>query len=131
MKYILDTNICVYLFKGKFEIDKKLINVGLENCSISEITLAELVYGAENSSKPEKHHELINSLIEDVSIIPIFDAIQIYGKQKSRLRKQGLLISDFDFLIGSTAIANDMVMVTQNTREFERLEGIKLEDWTK
>jgi len=131
VKYILDTNICVYLFKGKFEIDKKLINVGLENCSISEITLAELVYGAENSSNPEKHHELINSLIEDVSIIPIFDAIQTYGKQKSRLRKQGVLISDFDFLIGSTAIANDMVMVTQNTREFERLEGIKLEDWTK
>ena len=131
MKYLLDTNICIYLFKGKFNIAKKLIEVGLENCFISEITLAELVYGAENSSNPKKYKQLIDSLIETISIVPIFNAIQTYAKEKSRLRKQGLLISDFDFLIGATAIASDMIMVTQNIKEFKRLEGIKIEDWTK
>ena len=131
MKYLLDTNICIYFFRGKYNLMQKINSVGIENCSISEITLAELVYGAEYSSNPEKNHDLISKFIEQVSIIPIFDAIYEYGRQKARLRKEGNLIGDFDLLIGSTSIANEQIMVTENVREFERLEGIKIENWIK
>ena len=130
MKYLLDTNICIYFFKGKYNIKERINTAGIENCAISEITLAELVYGAEHSANPTKNHELIAELTDQIATISIFDSILEYGQQKSRLRKSGILISDFDLLIGSTAIANGLTMVTQNTREFERLEGIELENWT-
>jgi len=110
-------------------VKDKINEVGIENCAISEITLAELIYGAESSSNPTKNHNLIRELTEQIVTISILDSVTEYGRQKSRLRKQGLLISDFDLLIGSTAIANDLIMVTQNVREFERLERIKLVNW--
>ena len=131
MKYLLDTNICIYLFRGKYDIDNRIEQVGEENCSISEITLAELVYGAEYSKNPKKNFGLINDLIQSVSVIPVYDAIPTYGKQKARLRREGRLIGDFDLLIGSSSIANKMIMVTQNVNEFNRLQGIQIEDWTK
>ncbi len=54
MKYLLDTNICIHFFKGKFNLIDKLTKIGIENCAISEITLAELIFGAENSTNPKK-----------------------------------------------------------------------------
>lgn len=129
MKYLLDTNICIYFFRGKYNMMEKINMAGIENCAISEITLAELVYGAEHSSNPKKNHQLIAGLTEQIPTISIFDSILEYAQQKSRLRKQGAIISDFDLLIGATAIANGLIMVTQNTREFERLKGIELENW--
>ena len=131
MKYLLDTNICIHFFRGKFDLIDKLNEVGIENCAISEITLAELVFGAENSTNPEKNHKLIEILIEKITILPIFDSIMQYGKQKARLRKQGLMISDFDLFIGCTALENNLIMVTENSNEFERIEGIKIENWIK
>ncbi len=129
MKYLLDSNICIHLFRGKFDIDKKLKLIGLENCAISEITLAELVFGAEKSANPNKNHQLIDIFVSQITIIPIFDAIPFYGKEKVRLQKSGKMISDFDLLIGCTAIANDMIMVTENIREFNRITNIKIENW--
>ncbi len=129
MKYLLDANICIFFFRGRYNINERINTAGIENCAISEITLAELVYGAEFSSNPKKNHGLISDLTEQIVVVSIFDSILEYGQQKARLRKQGTLISDFDLLIGSTAIANGLTMVTQNTKEFERLKGIELENW--
>ena len=131
MKYLLDTNICIHFFRGDYNLIDKIENVGLENCAISEITLAELVFGAENSKYPKKNYQLINTLSEHVAILPILDAIREYGKQKVRLRKQGKMISDFDLLIGTTALVNDLIMVTENLKEFTRIENIELENWVK
>jgi tRNA(fMet)-specific endonuclease VapC len=128
-RYLLDTNICVYLFRGKYNIDEFIAAVGTENCFISEITLAELVYGAEHSKNPKSNIDVITRFTKNISIIPIIRAISIYGKEKARLRKMGKLIGDFDLLIGSTAIAHNMIMVTQNVNEFERLKNIELENW--
>ena len=88
MKYLLDTNICIHFFRGKFELDKKFSEIGIENCAISEITLAELVYGAESSSNPKKNHKLIEEFIESISILPIIESIQRYGREKARLKKK-------------------------------------------
>ncbi len=131
MIYLLDTNTIIYFLNGKFSIRDKIKEAGLNNCAVSEISVAELFYGAEKSNFPDKNKKTINDFIEEITIVPMFDAIQIYGKEKARLSKAGKLISDLDLLIGSTAIANDMIMVTKNTSEFARLEGIKIEDWTK
>lgn len=129
MKYLLDSNICIHFFRGKFGIIDKLSEFGIENCAVSEITLAELVYGAEKSNNPKKNHEIIENFINLLTILPILDAIPHYGKQKVRLQKMGKLISDFDLLIGCTAVENNLIMVTENIREFERIENIKLENW--
>ena len=104
MKYLLDTNICIHFFRGKFNLYDKFKETGIENCAISEITLAELVFGAENSSNPRKNYELIEAFSDQVMIMPIINAIYIYGKEKARLRSLGTMISDFDLLIGCTAL---------------------------
>jgi tRNA(fMet)-specific endonuclease VapC len=131
MKYLLDTNICIHFFRGLFELDKKFSEIGIENCAISEITLAELVYGAEYSSNPENNHKLIEDFSDKISILPIIESIHRYGKEKARLRKKGELISDFDLLIGATSIEHELVMVTENTKEFSRISNIKIENWIK
>ncbi|MDT7827678.1 type II toxin-antitoxin system VapC family toxin [Pricia sp. S334] len=131
MKYLLDTNICVHYFRGQFKLADKIQEVDLRNCAISEITLAELAYGAENSSDPKKNFKLIDKFAEQVKILPIFNAINIYAQEKARLRKKGTMISDFDILIGSTSIANGLIMVTENLKDFERISKIKIENWVK
>jgi len=129
MEYLLDTNICIHYFKGQFEIKEKIEQIGYEKFAISEITLAELIYGAEKSQKRDKNIAVVEDFSEKVSLIPIFESIKIYGKEKARLKTKGTIISDLDLFIGATAIFNDMILVTRNVREFERLENIKIENW--
>lgn len=131
MKYLLDTNICIYFFKGKFDLDAQIAHIGIENCAKSEITLAELLFGVENSAYPEKNLAIVEKIIKYVSIIPILDAIPLYAKEKVRLRKSGKMISNFDLFIGCTALVNDLIMVTDNVREFERIDNITIENWIK
>ena len=131
MKYLLDSNICIHFFRGKFGVNEKLNSVKIENCAISEITLAELVFGAENSEFPKKNHKILDEFVSQLTILPIFDSIFTYGKEKARLRKSGKMISDFDLLIGCTSIDNELIMVTENIKEFKRIKGIKLENWIK
>lgn len=64
-------------------------------------------------------------------ILPIFNSIPIYAKEKVRLRKKGIMISDFDLLIGSTSIANELIMITENVKEFERISSIEIENWVQ
>lgn len=73
MNYLLDTNICIHFFRGKYGIIERIEKVKPENCAISEITLAELVFGAENSKNPKKNHQLIEQITELVSILLIPD----------------------------------------------------------
>lgn len=130
-KYLLDTNICIFFIKGQFELDKKFNSIGINNCFISEITIAELKYGIENSKTPEKMRPIVDAFISKFAIIPIFNSLELYAKEKSRLRKSGELIDDFDILIGTSAIVNNMIMVTNNVNHIERLSNITIEDWTK
>ena len=111
-------------------LDEIIKEKGRENCFISEITVVELRYGAENSKNPTKSHKAVESFVSGISIIPIVGSIQLYAKEKVRLRKIGKPMNDeFDLLIGVTAIANKLTLVTDNTKDFERLEGIHIENW--
>jgi tRNA(fMet)-specific endonuclease VapC len=129
MDYLLDTNICIYYFKGQFDIEERIRKAGFEKFAISEITLAELVYGAEKSQKKDKNIKVVEDFAEKITILPIFEAIRIYGKEKARLKTKGSIISDLDLFIGATAIVNDMTLITRNVREFERMDNLKIENW--
>lgn len=131
MKYLIDTNICIHLFRGKFNLLEKFEEILLEDCAISEITLAELIFGAENSLNPIKNYKIVEDFAAQIKILPIYNSIQIYAKEKVRLRKTGKMISDFDLLIDATSIANNLIMITENTQEFERISDITLDNWIK
>lgn len=129
-KYLLDTNICIYFLKGLFRLNEKIHEVGIENCYISEITIAELKYGAENSENKIKNRKVVQEFQNLFTILPIYTSLDIYATEKARLRKKGQLIDDFDLLIGATAISNKLIIVTKNVSDFTRIHGIEIEDWT-
>ena len=122
----------MFFLRGKFNLDDSIKEKGLENCFISEITVIELRYGAENSDDPVESHKSVDIFLNGLSIIPMFGSIRRYAKEKVRLRKSGKPIHDeFDLLIGVTAIENKLTLVTDNLKDFERLDGIKIENWFK
>ncbi len=113
-------------------MDEIIKEKGRENCYISEITVLELRYGAENSTNPAKSHKSVDMFLNGLSIVPIFGCIKLYAEEKVRLRKIGKPMNDeFDLLIGVTAIENKLTLVTDNIKDFERLDGIKVENWFK
>lgn len=117
--------------KGRFGLDKKFELIDFSSLFISEITLAELKYGVARSDFPKKNEKVLNDFLSAVQILPIFDALDFYASEKAKLKKEGRPVDDFDLLIGSSAIANELILVTNNEKHFERLDGIKLENWTK
>ncbi|MCF8374377.1 MAG: PIN domain-containing protein [Bacteroidales bacterium] len=129
MDYLLDSNICIHYFKGQFAIKEKIENIGFHRFAISEITYAELIYGAEKSQRKEENTMVVDNFSEKITIIPIFESIRIYGKEKARLKTKGEIISDLDLFIGATAIVNDMTLVTRNVREFKRMLNLRFENW--
>lgn len=132
MQYLLDTSICVFFLRGRLNLDDIIRKKGRENCFISEITVVELRYGAENSDNPAKSHKAVDAFVNGLSIIPIYGSIKRYAKEKVRLKKIGKPMHDeFDLLIGVTAIENKLTLVTDNVKDFERLNGIKIENWFK
>jgi tRNA(fMet)-specific endonuclease VapC len=132
MQYLLDTNTCVFYLIGKLNLDDLIRDKGIDNFYISEITIAELRFGAENSDNPSKSHKSVDAFLNGLSIIPIFGCIKRYAKEKVRLRKIGKPINDeFDLLIGVTSVENKLTLVTDNTKHFENISGIKLENWFK
>ncbi len=132
MQYLLDTNICVFFLRGKLNLDEIIKEKGRENCYVSEITVVELRYGAENSDNPAKSHKAVDAFLNGLSIIPIFGSIMRYAKEKVKLRRTGKPLHDeFDLLIGVTAVENKLILVTDNKKDFERLSGLKIENWFK
>ena len=129
-KYLLDTNICIYFLRGREQIAIKINEIGVENCYISEMTVAELLYGVEYSSQnKEANRRLVENFINDAQVLSVSDAIPLYAKEKALLRKTGTLIDDMDIFIGATAIANNMILVTDNEKHLKRLSNIDIENW--
>ena len=128
--YLLDTNIVAFYFRGNKNVINKIINIGFENCFISEITIAELKYGALKSENLERHTKLIENFVKDINVIGITDILNCYAFEKVRLEKLGNKLDNFDLLIGTTAIVNDLVLVTNNTKHLQRMSIKHIEDWT-
>lgn len=133
MTYMLDTNICIYAMKNKPE--KVLARLKKEmdgGIAISSITLAELEFGMKNSSNPAKNEQALLKFLFPLSILPFDSAAAYeYGDIRAFLQKQGTPIGPNDMLIASHARAEGLTLVTNNTREFERVPGLKLENWVE
>lgn len=122
MQYLLDTSTCVFFPRGKLDLDQKIKKLGRENFFISEITVLELRFGAENSDFPLKSHKAVDDFVNGLTIIPIYSCFRRYAVEKVRLRKIGKPMHDeFDLLIGVTALENDLTLVTDNTTDFLNL----------
>ena len=131
-RYMLDTNICVYILRGKFHLNERVKAVGMENCYISEITIAELIFGREYGKLkggPKYQDQKLEQFFEDINVLPVAPVFERYGSEKARLRMAGTQTSDYDLLIGCTSVAENMVMVTQNVKDFKNIKGIKIENW--
>lgn len=129
--YLLDTNICIYYINGKYNLKEQIKNVPKENRFISEITLAELKFGVKNSDYPEENMKNLEDFLTGIQILPIFNSLDKYADEKSRLRKSGLTIDEFDLLIGCSAVVNSLIMVTNNESHLGRIKGITIENWIK
>jgi tRNA(fMet)-specific endonuclease VapC len=86
-KYLIDTNICIFYIRGKFNLKEKFEKVDSDNCFISEITLGELKFGVENSERKEENEKVLDRFLKGVKIIPIFHSLDLYAIEKARLRK--------------------------------------------
>ncbi len=130
MQYLLDTNTCIFFLRGKLNLDDRIRRIGREHIFISEITVAELYVGAENSDDPTKSFQAVNNFIAGLSVIPIYGCLRHYAKEKVRLRKAGKIIHDeFDLLIGITSVVHKLTLVTDNIRDMERIDKVKIENW--
>ena len=133
MKYMLDSNICIYLIKRKPEVVlSRLRAAASEGVSISAITLAELEHGVAMSAYPEKNADALAQFLTLIEVLP-FDAKAAahYGSIRADLQRKGTLIGQMDLLIAAHARACKLIAVTNNTREFTRVEGLIVDDWTE
>lgn len=130
-QYLLDTNICIYIINKRPEsVYKKFKKVKLENISISSITDFELRYGVEKSQRSEKNFQILEDFLSYLNIVA-FDssASMIAASIRNRLENKGEMIGPYDILIASQAIAKDLVLVTNNEKEFKRIKELKIENW--
>ncbi len=133
MKYLIDTNICIYIIKKKYSfLLEKIEKTGLEQIGISSITLAEMEYGIEKSANTEQNRMALIEFLLPFEIID-FDRIDsfIYGTIRNNLKKKGTPIGPMDMLLASQAINRNLIFVTNNEKEFSRVEKLKIENWSK
>ena len=127
---MLDTNMCIYAQKNIPSIVNSIKDHWQEGLCISSITLAELEYGVQASANVEKNTIALTKVLAIVEILPFDDEAAVeYGKIRADLRKKGTPIGDMDMLIAAHAKARGLTVVTNNTRELERVDGLKLENW--
>ncbi len=133
MNYLIDTNILVYLMNSKSsQLQRKFTVIEIEQFCISSITVAELIYGAEKSQKTKIN---LNAVVKILSPFEILDFSSLdafeYGNIRADLKRKGKVIGGNDMLIAAQARRQQLIVITANTKEFDRIEGLKVEDWTK
>jgi tRNA(fMet)-specific endonuclease VapC len=133
MKFMLDTNICVYIIKQKpVKVLERFTQYSPGDILISSITVAELRYGAEKSLHVLQNHEALSGFIVPLEIAAFDEkAADEYGRVRAMLEKKGHPIGSMDMIIGAHALSLGLTLVTNNTKEFKRIRGLKVENWTK
>ena len=132
MKYMLDTNMCIYAQKRVPSVVEKLKENWQSGLVISSITLAELQYGVEASAAYERNIKALQGLLAIVDVVPFDDTAAVhYGKICAYLRRQGTPIGTMDMLIAAHAQSLGIPVVTNNVREFERVPGLTVENWVE
>ena len=131
-QYLLDTCICICWLRDKFGIRERINAVGFDNCCISEMTVAELKVGkvlGQLKGGPKYKEQPMKEFFSAITTIPIASILDHYAEEKARLTLIGKPTGEFDLLIGCTAVAKKMIMVTENVDDFENIQGIRIENW--
>jgi len=133
MRYMLDTNICIYSIKHKPEkVFQKLQEVEPEDVCVSSVTYAELVHGVEKSTAVEKNRLALSMLLANIEILDFdVDAADCYGKIRADLEKKGTPIGPLDMMIAGHAQSLGYTVVTNNVKEFSRVSNLKIENWAE
>ena len=133
MKYMLDTNICIYCIKKSPDnVFRHLQDCEIGEVVISAITYSELRYGVANSSDPERNGLALAEFLSPLEILDYTsDVANVYGSIRSLLKRRGKLIGPLDLLIAAHAVRLQLTLVTNNTREFSRISGLTIENWTR
>ncbi len=129
MKYLLDTDTCVFILRCRHGVLERLLQESPDDVAVSAMTEAELSYGALNSSQPERARSKVKAFLEPIPVLP-FDSLAARHHAELRLALRSTPIGDRDLVIASVAVSNRLTMVTHNTREFGRIAGLPLEDWS-
>lgn len=131
MRYLLDTNICIYALKQDAAVLDHLLSKARSAIAVSIITEAELRVGAARSEAPTRTLRLIESFLRPIAILDFVsgDAVA-YASVRAKLERAGRPIGPFDTLIAAQAVARKLVLVSNNQREFERVAGLRVENWT-
>jgi tRNA(fMet)-specific endonuclease VapC len=133
MKYMLDTNICIYLIKQKPEkLLRHFKTHSVGDIGISSITVAELRFGVEKSEQVEKNRQALDEFILPLEIADFDEkAAESYGKVRTLLERTGKPIGSMDMLIGAHALSLGVTLVTNNTSEFKQIKNLKIADWSR
>ena len=131
MNYLLDTNICIYLIKRKPpELLQRFLQLSPGSVFISSVTTSELYYGAQKSQRVQTNLEALNHFLLSFRIVDYDESASfLYGELRADLEKRGQPIGPLDMMIAAHALSLDVPLVTNNTKEFERVKGLKLENW--
>ena len=131
MKYLLDTNICIYIIKKKpVEVIKQFLKMKPDTIAISSITVSELFYGVAKSSKPNENTIALEQFLLPLTVIDFNKEDSLaYGKLRAKLEQKGKLIGAMDMLIAAQALNRDLILITNNDREFKKVEGLNIENW--
>ncbi len=131
MKFLLDTNICIYIIKKRpADVINRFKSIDPGDIAISSITLAELQFGVMKSSDPVRNQEALNKFITPLEIADFdyFDTLE-YGKTRAYLESKGTPIGPLDTLIASQALSKGLILVSNNLKEFSRIPGLVMENW--
>ena len=133
MRYMLDTNICIYVIKHKPEkVFRKLEKIDPRDVCISAVTYSELVYGVEKSSEAERNRVALSILLSNIEIVSFdMEAANAYGKVRADLESKGTPIGPLDTMIAGHALSRGYTLVTNNIREFARVSDLKIENWAE
>lgn len=131
MKYLLDTNTCIrYLNRRSTSIIRRMDAESPDDIVVCSVTRAELIFGAMKSKDPEKTRSVQHEFLEPLATLPFDDAAaEYYGRIRAQLEMAGTPIGPNDLLIAAIALTHNLTVVTHNTREFSRVNELKLEDW--
>ncbi|MDR7283904.1 tRNA(fMet)-specific endonuclease VapC [Pseudomonas corrugata] len=130
IKFMLDTNICIFTVKNKPQIVREAFNLHDGQLCISAVTLMELIYGAEKSATPEKNLAVIEGFAARLEVLPFDNEAAAHtGMIRSELAKAGTPIGPYDHMIAGHARSRGLIVVTNNVREFVRVPGLRVENW--
>lgn len=129
--YCLDTNIVIYYQNNSKKIVDKLLSTDENDICTTHITQMELLYGAFKSQKIEENLALQKNFCSEIEVVNSSnESDEIFGKIKSELKKSGLIVDDLDLIIAAICLANDLILVTKNTKHFQNIPNLNLEDWS-